>query len=189
MAKFQIGKAAFELTSATSSYLGTPAGQSTEATGEITTYRATTTDQLNLLFGIVVWQGFAPEVIPVEFLDGEGKYERLANAGRISVIEVGFSWIVELNAMKFNPDNNRVNLASSSQEALSYFAGSSIETVFSEFGTYEIGSRESLHGETNRNRSRLAIKMDAGNTNLLAAVYLVTRVLAIMHDYGMDDHA
>jgi len=130
VSKFIIGKAAFELTSMASSYLGTPAGQSAEAPGEVTTYRVTTTDQLNLLFGIVVWQGFSPEVIPVEFVDGESKYERLANAGRISVIEFGSFWIMELNAMKFNPVNNRVNLASASLDNLSYFAGTRIESVF-----------------------------------------------------------
>jgi len=31
--------------------------------------------------------------------------------------------------------------------------------------------------------------MDVGNFNMLAAVYLVTRVLAIMHDYGFEENA
>jgi hypothetical protein len=90
----------------------------------------------------------------------------------------------ELNAMKFNQERQRTNLATASLSDLDHFSEQSVNTVLSEFGSFKIGSREELHGETNKNRSRLAILCDAGNKDMVAAVYVITRVLAILKDFG-----
>jgi hypothetical protein len=90
----------------------------------------------------------------------------------------------ELNAMKFNQDRQRTNLATASLSDLDLFSEEAIGSVLEQFGFFKIGSREELHGETNRNRGKLAILCDSGNKDMVAAVYVITRVLAILKDFG-----
>lgn len=184
--KWQIGKATFQELQKGVAYEGKPMGSNESAVGNITTFKASTTDLSSVVFGVVSWPNGATEVVPVDVLkDSQEKYERLNRAGRMSVDIVGNKWIVELNAMKFNHEQGKSNLAGATLVELSAFAEADIRDVLSQFGTAEIGTKEELFGETNRNRNRLALRCESGNTNLVAAAYVVTRVLAILKDFGM----
>jgi hypothetical protein len=103
----------------------------------------------------------------------------------MSVDNHGQQWVAELKAMKFNHEQGKANLAGATQSELTAFAESEIKGVLSAFGNVEIGTKEELIGETNRNRTKLALRCDSGNTDLIAAAYVVTRVLAILKDFGM----
>lgn len=181
----QIGKARFEILENEVPYVGKPIGSEVESVGQLTTYKVDTSDLSSLKFGIVTWPDGASEVIPQGFLGGEKKYEKLATSGRWTILNSGSSWIAELNAMKFNPERALANLATASYEQLCDFAEGDITQALSKFGSVQIGTRAELHGETNKNRNRLALKCEAGNHDLIAAGYVITRVLAILKDYGM----
>jgi hypothetical protein len=180
-----IGKATFSRVELEIPYEGKPTGQAERAIGKITTYKAETSDLSSVKFGVVTWSDGSSEVVPIAVLPGgQRKYERLENAGRLTLLNFGSSWVGELNAMKFNQERQRTNLATASLSDLDHFSEQSVNTVLSEFGSFKIGSREELHGETNKNRGRLAILCDAGNKDMVAAVYVITRVLAILKDFG-----
>ncbi len=154
--------------------------------GRMTTYKASTSDISTVIFGVVTWPSELTEVVPVDVLKGsQEKYERLNRAGRMSVDNHGQQWVAELKAMKFNHEQGKANLAGATQSELTAFAESEIKGVLSAFGNVEIGTKEELIGETNRNRTKLALRCDSGNTDLIAAAYVVTRVLAILKDFGM----
>ena len=183
---WKIGKATLEEVQKDVAYEGKPMGSNDSTVGKITTFKASTTDLSSVVFGIASWSNGATEVVPVDVLkDSQEKYERLNRAGRMSVDSAGDKWVVELNAMKFNHEQGKANLAGATLEELSAFAESDIQNVLSQFGSAEIGTKEELIGETNRNRNRLALRCESGNTNLVAAAYVVTRVLAILKDFGM----
>lgn len=182
---FEIGKAKFEVIDFEVPYEGKPTASDVTAIGTLTTYKVTTSDLSALKFGVVTWEDDTSEAIPIDFLDGEQKYERLERAGRLTLINFEGSWIAELNAMKFNPEKGRSNLASATYEEISEFAESDLKVTLERFGSVSIGTREQLHGETNRNRLKLSLKCDKGNKDAIAATYVVTRVLATLKDFGM----
>jgi hypothetical protein len=103
----------------------------------------------------------------------------------MTLLNINESWLGELNAMKFNPEKGRFNLASVDLGMLDNFAETGFEAVLQNFGPVQIATRQVLHGETNRNRERLAFMCQSGDKDMVAAVYVVTRVLAIMKDFGM----
>ena len=184
--EWQIGKASFEVVAREIVYEGKPIGSEIPSVGKLTTYKVTTSDLSGIIFGVVTWPDGTSEAIPVDVLqNSQEKYERLARAGRWTISNHGTSWIAELNAMKHNPEMGRSNLASATYEQLTSFAEHDLLETLKQFGPVEIDTKENLYGETNRNRLRLALKCDSGNKDLIAAAYVVTRVLATLKDFGM----
>jgi hypothetical protein len=184
--KWKIGKATLEVLQNGVAYEGQPMGSMENSVGRMTTYKATTSDFSTVIFGVVTWPSALTEVVPVDVLEGsQEKYERLKRAGRMSVDNHGQKWVAEMKVMKFNNEQGKANLAGATHSELTTFAESEIKGVLSAFGDAEIGTKEELIGETNRNRTKLALRCDSGNTDLIAAAYVVTRVLAILKDFGM----
>ena len=181
----KVGKASFEILEREISFEGKPIGSEIPSIGKLTTYKVTTSDLSSLVFGVVTWADGASEAIPIDFLEGEAKYERLERAGRWTLANHGSSWIGELNAMKHNPEKGRSNLATASYEQLTAFAEADLLQTLKQFGHVEIDTKENLYGETNKNKLRLAVKCDSGNKDLIAAAFVITRVLATLKDYGM----
>jgi hypothetical protein len=183
---WKIGKANLEIVEVEIPYEGKPIGGEDIAVGRVTTYKATTTDLSTVIFGVVTWPDGNSEAIPVDVLsDGEQKYQRLQNAGRISIANSGQYWLLELNAMKFNHEQGKANLAGATIDELSFFVDGDLTSVFSAFGHADFGTKEVLIGETNRTRNKLALRCEHGNKDIVAAAYVVTRVLAILKDFGM----
>lgn len=182
---FTIGKAKFELLEREIAFEGKPIRATEELVGKLTSYKVTTSDLSVIIFGIVTWPDGASEIIPIDFVEGEQKYSKLATSGRMSIINVGNDWVGELKAMKFNPSTKLANLATATVDELEDFAEAKLLPTLTKFGRVSIGTREELHGETNKNRARLAFRCEAGNKDLAAAVYVITRVLAVLKDHGM----
>jgi hypothetical protein len=187
----QLGKANFDFIDEVQPYVGKPMslpdGAPAEQVGTLRKFRVTTTDKLDHIFGIVEWPQADPEVISIQRVEGESKYERLERAGRMGLMtKFGDFWLVELTAMKFNPQNERVNLAGADLSALDYFLGSSLEQALLAAGANAVGSRQALVGDESKNRRVLAMKCPKGSYEAVAMAFVVTRVLAIMHDFGMS---
>ena len=183
---WRIGKATFTVQQESVPYEGKPMRSDESQVGTLTSYRVETTDLSTIIFGVVTWRDGETEVVPFEVLkNSQEKYSHLGNAGRMSVKNVDGSWVAELNSMKYNSKQGKANLATATLDELEHFAETEISKVLAQFGTVEIGTKEVLIGETNKNRNRLSLKCEEGNKNMLAAAYVVTRVLAILKDFGM----
>ncbi len=90
----------------------------------MTKFRVTTTDQLDYVFGIIEWPNADPEVNFIDAVDGLTKYERLQSAGRMGIqTKFGDFWLLELKAMKINPEIGRANLAGATIQKLDEFLG------------------------------------------------------------------
>ena len=183
---WQIGKARFEVLEKEINFEDKPVGSDEVQQGKITTFKVSTSDLSTVIFGVVTWPTGVSEAVPVDVRqDGESKYQRLQNAGRMTLLNFGDKWVGELNVMKHNADRGRANLSGATYDDLCHLADSDLLSFLQTFGYVEVGTREALHGETNKNRNRLAFKTDSGNKEMVAAAYVVTRVLAILKDFGM----
>jgi hypothetical protein len=185
----KIGKANIEFLGEAVPFAGKPMTLHVDAPeeqlGTVNKFRVTTTDQLDYVFGIVQWPNANPEVIFFEDVDGESKYESLTHAGRLGILpNFGDFWLLELRAMKYNQEAKKTNLAGALIENLDKFVDGDAEQVLKEHGALAIGTREELVGETNKKRNQLAMTCKVGDIEAVAVAFTITRVLAIMKDYG-----
>ncbi len=193
--KVAVGKAAIEFLESNVDYFETPMApldpdDNSEQKGSVSKFRITTTDDLDMVLGLVTWPAAKPEVRSIEFIDGLKKYERLSKAGRMGILpldEAGY-WVAELRAMKIatNPwaTLNAVNL-----EELSVMAQSDAASLLIENGALELGSRAELFGDNSRRKNYLAMKCKPGDTRAVAVAFALTRVLPVMHDFGLSEKA
>jgi hypothetical protein len=185
----KIGKAEFEFLSLNQPYLGKPmsvvANGPAEQTGLISKFRVTTTDQLDLVAGVITWPNALPEVKALEMTKGEEKYERLVGSGRLSLLtDIDGKWLGQLRAMKFNPVSRKDNLASITLEQLQVFSQNEFLPAIN--ARAKVGTRAELANETNKNAGSLAFLCDANDVTACAIAYTTTRVLAVMYDYGRN---
>jgi hypothetical protein len=193
--KVVVGKAAIEFLEKDLPYFEKPmapldAEDDSEQTGSVSKFRITTTDDLDMVLGLVTWPAAKPEVRSIEFIDGLKKYERLSKAGRLGILpfdEAGF-WIAELRAMKI-ATNAWATLNSATLEELSIMAQSDAASLLLENGALELGTRAELFGDTSRRKNYLAMKCRAGDTKAVAVAFALTRVLPVMHDFGLSETA
>jgi hypothetical protein len=193
--KVVVGKAVIEFLEKDLPYFEKPmapldAEDDSEQTGSVSKFRITTTDDLDMVLGLVTWPAAKPEVRSIEFIDGLKKYERLSKAGRLGILpfdEAGF-WIAELRAMKI-ATNAWATLNSVTLDELSIMAQSDAASLLLENGALELGTRAELFGDTSRRKNYLAMKCRAGDTKAVAVAFALTRVLPVMHDFGLSETA
>lgn len=184
-----VGKAVIEFLGDPVPFAGRPMALAENAPeeqlGSVHKFRVTTTDQLNYVFGLVQWPSANPEVIFLEGLNGDSKYEPLTHAGRMGVLtSFGNVWLMELRAMKYNPTAKKTNLAGANLSDLDSFVNGNAFEILTTAGAIDVGTREKLVGDTKRNRNYLALTCQPGNFRVAAVAFTITRVLAIMKDYG-----
>lgn len=155
-----------------------------EQLGSAHKFRITTTDDLDQIFALVTWPNARPEVRSIELIEGVEKYNRLAGAGRWSLISLPNNlWLGELNVMKFNT-KPYMTLNRSSREDLDYLAGENFESLALSHGALAIGTRVSLVQDSGRSRNALAALFESGDTKAVAVCFAITRVMAVMYDLG-----
>ncbi len=163
-------------------------GAPVEQVGKLTRFRVGTTDELNLIYGIVEWPAARTEVRPLQFIDGEKKYRRLEKAGRLSVVKIDEDTaLAELRVMRHNPEKDYATLAGAPLSTLDSLVNGSITELLMSFGATGVGTREELYGDTSKNRGHLAFTFAPSNREVLAIATVVTRVLAVLYDLGLDD--
>jgi hypothetical protein len=193
--KVAVGKAAIEFLESNVDYFETPMApldpdDNSEQKGSVSKFRITTTDDLDMVLGLVTWPAAKPEVRSIEFIDGLKKYERLSKAGRMGILpfdEAGY-WVAELRAMKI-ATNPWATLNAVTLEELSVMAQSDAASLLIENGALELGSRAELFGDNSRRKNYLAMKCKPGDTRAVAVAFALTRVLPVMHDFGLSEKA
>lgn len=162
-------------------------GSPEEQAGSVQKFRIRTTDDLDFIFGLVTWPSARPEVRAIEMLEGLSKYERLVNAGRLSLIPVDQDhWLAEINVMKFN-GRDRQTLNRPTSDELNFLAGGDAEKLLIDMGVIKIGTRELLVGDTSTKRNALAVIVEAGDVKAVAATFALTRVMAVMYELGLNN--
>jgi len=187
-----IGKAKIEFIETPAPFAGKPMnrheGAPEEQIGSVTKFRVTTTDQLDYVFGIIEWPNASPEVNFIDAVDGLTKYERLQKAGRMGIqTKFGDFWLVELTAMKINPERGWANLAGVTIQKLDEFLGAGTKDLLISLGAFGVGTREALVRDQSKNRNVLSLTCAEGNVELIATAFVITRVLAVMMDYGQSE--
>lgn len=158
-----------------------------EQIGTVTKFRVTSTDDLDMVFGLVDWPNANLEVRHLETLDGLEKYKRLENAGRLGVGVLHDSfWYSELRAMKYAAKEwatlNQVSLAE-----LGEMLEGDAEQLLIDSGVLKIGSKAELAGDTSNRKNHLSFTSEIGNVQAVAVAFTLSRVLPIMYDFGITE--
>ena len=187
----QVGKAHVEILELNAPFSEKPLGEQRsgqpEMMGKVSKFRVTTTDDLNMIFGIVTWPTEESDVRWIETIDGLKQYERLEHAGRLSIASHGPDQVlVQLRAMRYVTPAV-ANLRQVSLEDLSEMLGSSAEKLLRDNGALEIDTKAALVGDRSTHKNSLAMTCEKGNNQIIAVAFTLTRVLPIMHDFGLDE--
>ena len=154
--------------------------------GTASLFRITTSDTLDATFALIQWPGFNPDIRIHAFDAGLEKHERLKSSGRMSILSSrDGNWLVELTALKYSSAKSWPNLRVPSFAELDELAGQSFAELMSELGALSVGTREAVDQETNRRKNYPAMVVPKGEIEAILAAFTVTRVLALVKDFGL----
>lgn len=158
-----------------------------EQIGKLTTFRVTSSDELNLILGLIEWENEDPEVVPIDLIAGLQKHRELSGRGRMAIkYSRDGKWLVVLSVMKYSPVKQYFTLHGGVLEDIDDYLGYSFKDLLIEAGALRFGTRAEIDGETSRAANQLAVVMEPGDIETLAIAYTVTRPLAVINDYGLD---
>lgn len=186
-----VSKCEIEFIPGSKAYRGRPASARAEGvdqTGNLTTFRVTSSDELNLMVGLIEWENGEPEVVPIDLITGLMKHRELANRGRMSIRHShDGKWLVILSVMKYSPAKQYFTLHGGVLEDLDALLGHSFEDFLLDSGALRFGTRGDIDEDKSRTANQLAVVIEPGDIETLAIAYTVTRPLAVINDYGLDD--
>jgi hypothetical protein len=191
MEKIQVGLATIEWLELDQTWVNKPMGKGEfDIQGVCDKFRVTTLDGLNMVFGIIRWPANKPEVGYITHSSGEVKYERLMDAGRLGIFDKTNGnedvWSFELRAMKFGDGQARPTLKQVTLKDLDgLLEGQSALELLNTHNSQQVGKRIELAPADAGNRpNELFVTTKARNNDLIAVGFTLTRVLAIMKDFG-----
>jgi hypothetical protein len=185
-----ISKCEIELIDESKPYIGKPTSErdvAIEQIGQLRTFRVTSSDELNLVAGLVEWPAATPEVKPIDLIGGLQKHQALDGRGSMTLgISKDGNWLVPLRVLKYNPDRKYFTLHGASLDEIDGYLGQRVDELLMEVGALRVGSRAAIDGETNRTANQLAMVVEPGDLRTLAVGYTVTRPLAVINDFGLE---
>ena len=185
-----ISKCEIELIRGTKTYRGKPVsarGAGTEQVAKLTTFRVTSSDELNLIVGLVEWPTDPPEVKPIDLIGGLTKHSSLARRGSMSLSDSrDGNWLAVLKVMKYSPDKGYFTLHGATANEIDSYLGYNFKELALEMGALRFGTRAEIENETSRTANQLAMVVPKGDLRSLAFAYTVTRALAVINDFGLD---
>lgn len=162
-------------------------GNATDQTGQLQTFRITSSDELNLIVGLIEWEQNEPEVVPIDLISGLQKHQELSRRGRMAIKNThDDKWLVVLSVLKFNPAKQYFTLHGGVLEDIDAYLGHSLKDFLMDSGALRFGTRGEIYDDTSRTSGQLAVVIEPGDIETLAIAYTVTRPLAIINDYGLD---
>jgi hypothetical protein len=189
--KIELSKCTIEIDSESIPYVGRPmddsAGSDGDQDGQVTLFRVTTSDELDIQYGIVEWPNANREVTLIDWHKGDTKYDSLKKGtGRLALSPVGGNEVFQLRAMKYNKESKKANLATVTLEDLGAWSQTDVVQLLQSHGALQVGTKEQLTGEDNRSKNVLSVLVPQGNLQAVAVAFTITRILAIMYDYGLE---
>ncbi len=188
--KISVGTCEIEILPGSKPYLGKPTSDkdvTTEQLGQISTFRVTSSDELNLIVGLLEWPNASPEVRPVDLINGLQKHDALDGRGSMTLIvtEDG-KWLAPLRALKYSQNKKYFTLHGATEEEIDNYLGFSFRASLLEAGAIRFGARGEIDGDKSRTASQLAVLVEPGDIQTLAIAYTATRPLAVINDFGLD---
>lgn len=185
-----VSKCEIEFIPGSKSYRGKPTADkdvTVEQVGQLTTFRVTSSDELNLIAGVLEWPNASPEVRPIDLISGLQKHAALEGRGSMTLIvtEDG-KWLAPLRVLKYSQNKRYFTLHGATEEEIDKYLGHSFRELLLEVGAIRFGKREEIDGDTSRTASQLAVVVEPGDIQTLAIAYTVTRPLAVINDLGLD---
>jgi hypothetical protein len=186
-----LGKCTIEIDDHPVPFVGRPmdnsSGNEGDQEGLVTMFRVSTSDELDIQYGIVSWPEANREVTLIEWHGGDTKYDSLKKGtGRLALSPAGTNEVFQLRAMKYNTTSKKANLANATLEDLGAWAQTDLAELLINHGAIQVGPKGHLTGEENKTKSIISALVPKGNVEAVAIAFTVTRVLAIMYDYGLD---
>jgi hypothetical protein len=185
-----ISKCEIEFIQGSKPYRGKPIAErksGVEQVGKLTTFRVTSSDELNLIVGLIEWDKNEPEVEPIDLIAGLQKHRELENRGRMSIkLSKNGNWLVVLSVMKFSKEKQYFTLHGGVLQDIDEYLGYSFKELLMGSGAISVGTRSEIDGDTSRTANQLAVLIKPGDIETLALAYTVTRPLAVINDYGLD---
>ena len=189
-ANISVSKCEIEFLPGSKPYRGKPMADrktKVEQTGKLTTFRVTSSDELNLIVGLIEWENDEPEVTALDLISGLQKHNELIERGRMSIkMSQDGKWLVILSALKYSPSKDRFTLHDGKLEDIDDFLGHSFKEFLMGSGALRFGTRGDIDGGSSRTANQLAVVIEPGDIETLAIAYTVTRPLAVINDYGLD---
>ena len=162
-----------------------PKAEGEKVTGEATLFRITTSDTLDATFVFTIWDEFIPDIRIHSFDSGLVKHERLKSAGRMSVLKSrDDNWLVELTALKHSAEKGRPTLGAPTFEELDQLASQDFTQLMLDLGALRLGTRLDVDQEESRRKNYPAMVVSKGDIEPILAAFTVTRVLALVKDFG-----
>lgn len=184
-----VGKCEIEIFTEKKAYRGKPSGDRDggEQTGLLRNFRVTSSDELNLMCGLIEWPNSDPEVKPIDLLAGLGKHDNLSRRGSMSLgVNADGNWVATIRALKYNPEKKYFTLHGVNEAELDDLLGHSIRDFVLEVGAIKFGTKSEVDGDTTRSANQLAMVITPGAIEPLAIAYTVSRALAVIKDFGLN---
>ena len=189
-ANISVSKCEIEFLPGSKPYRGKPMAarnDDVEQIGKLTTFRVTSSDELNLIVGLIEWENDEPEVAPIDLISGLQKHNELIRRGRMSIkMSQDGKWLVVLSVMKYSPAKQYFTLHAGKLEEFDDYLGHSFKDLLMGSGALRFGTRGEIDGDTSKTANQLAVVIEPGDIETLAIAYTVTRPLAVINDYGLD---
>lgn len=184
MSDFTIGSVLVQDEHRTVTFVGKPGRDSDETTGRAQLVKLTTPDGFIGTLGIVSWPDGEVDVRLLDYAQGGEAYERQKIAGTMNIKVDADRWVVRISALKINgkdwPTLNRV-----SWNDLDWLAGTDAQQLLTDHGATELGLYGDLvAGVGKRYHADLGMVVPAGEIEAIAALYAMTRTMAIMKAFG-----
>lgn len=190
--EIRVGKSIVNIDETEVPYMGKPMDTSSEDAseqqGKAIKFKIQTTDGLLIQYVLLSWTSANREIRLLESFAGETKYEPLSKGtGRLAINKVGQNELFLLRALKYNPRTNKANLATVNVSKLNQWAEQPIALLLESCGADSVGTKQEIIGDQGPNKNVLSVLIPAGNVLAPIIAFTITRVLAVMHDYGLDD--
>jgi hypothetical protein len=185
-----VGKCEIEIFTEKKPYRGKPASDrdGVEQLGSLRNFRVTSSDELNLMCGLIEWPNSMPEIKAIDLLSGLGKHNELKNRGGMSLVQAkDGNWLAAIRALKYNPLKKYFTLHGVSELELDDLLGYSLKDYLLDLGALRFGTRADIDSDSSRNKNQLAMVVSPGSIEPLAVAYTVTRALAVIKDFGLDN--
>ena len=184
-----VGKCEIEFFTEKKPYTGRPSGDrgGGEQSGTLRNFRVTSSDELNLMCGLIEWSGFGPEITPIDLLSGLGKHSNLRNRGRMALdVDRDGNWVATIRVLKYSAAKNYFTLHGATEPQLDELLGHSLRDFVLELGALKFGTKAETLGDSSRSANQIAMVVPAGSLEPLAVAFTVTRALAVIKDFGLN---
>ena len=185
MNKFDVGLVTVTCAARTARYTEEQS-DGTVKEGKATLAELETPDGFKGTLGVVEWHDGTAELKLVDFARGPENYRRLESAGRAQITVKGGRWLVMIRALKIG-EKPYFTLHNVSLAELSKLIQENAEELLTGFPGAEVARYGDLQpNATKAHKDGIGIQVPAGSIDALAAMYAMTRVAAVMSNFGID---